>query len=451
MNILFVHNNFPAQFKHIATALAADPDMKVAAIGCPTARAIPGVHLIKYNMGEFNVAATHPFARRFDIECRRAEQVLYSLTSLLSSGFEPDVIMVHPGWGENLPLRGIFPNARIVVYCEFYYGLEGRDVRFDPEFPMMGTDGDVMVQIKNASSLLALSDCDGAVSPTAWQRSTFPKEYLDKIDVIHEGVDVDIVKPNPTATFKLPSGRILTRKDEVVTYVTRNLEPLRGCHIFLRSLPQILKERPNAEVVIVGGDSTSYGAHPPPGKTWKSIFFDEIKDKIDVKRVHFVGTLPYEDYLSVLQISSAHVYLTYPFVTSWSLMEAMSAGCLVVGSDTSPVREVIDDGVNGFLTPFFDTKLLAERVIEVLKDAPRLKGIRLRARESIMERYDMTRRCVPKLMSKLTGRPLEMLALPRAKSPIEKKNPVEKKAPRLAKPKSAPIPDKKRPARVRLK
>jgi glycosyltransferase involved in cell wall biosynthesis len=276
---------------------------------------------------------------------------------------------------------------------------------------MMGTDGDVLVQIKNASSLLALSDCDRGIAPTTWQRSTFPKEYLDRIDVVHEGVDVDIVKPNRDASFQLTDGKTLTRDDEVLTYVTRNLEPLRGCHIFLRSLPRILKERPNAQVLIVGGDGTSYGAQPPRGKTWKSIFFDEVKDKLDLSRVHFTGVLPYDQYLSVLQISSAHVYLTYPFVTSWSLVEALSAGCLVIGSDTSPVRELID-GSNGFLVPFFDIDGLSKQVIEVLAGGPHLDAIRAKARQSTVERYDKARICVPKLMSLLTGRPLETIQIP---------------------------------------
>jgi len=413
MNILFVHNNFPAQFRHIAAALAADPENKVAAIGCPTAQPMRNVNLIKYEWGNMSVAATHPFARRFDVECRRAEQVLYALTSFLSSGFEPDVIMVHPGWGENLPLRGVFPKARVIVYCEYYYGLHGRDVRFDPEFPMMGADGDVMVQIKNAATLLALSDCDSGVSPTVWQRSTYPKEYLDRIEVIHEGVDTDIVKPNPNAVLELPTGRKFTRKDKILTYVTRNLEPLRGCHVFLRSLPKILRDCPDAEVVIVGGDGTSYGAHPPQGQTWKSIFLNEVKNKMDMSRVHFTGVLPYNEYLKVLQISTAHVYLTYPFVTSWSLVEALSAGCTVIGSDTAPVSELIEDGVNGFLFPFFDIDALSGKVVEVLKGGSRFDAIREKAREISVERYDMTRLCVPKLMSHLTGKPVEEL-LPQA-------------------------------------
>ena len=360
MNILFVHNNFPGQFRHVAAALARDPKVTVVGVGAPGSRPLPGVRLLRYSMNRVDVAATHPFARRFDLECHRAEQVLYVLTSLVSSGFTPDVIVAHPGWGETLPLRTIFPRARIVLYCEFFYGTEGRDVGFDPEFPQIGTDGDVALHLKNATTLLALAECDVGLSPTQWQRSTFPAIYQPKIRVIHEGVDTDVLKPEADVALRLPDGRTLRREDEVVTFVARNLEPLRGYHIFMRALPRILKERPRAEVLVIGEDRTYYGASPPAGTTWKSIFLKEVSKRIDSKRVHFTGRLSYRDYLKALQLSSAHVYLTYPFVLSWSFIEAMSCGCVIIGSDTTPVREVIN-GENGMLVSFFDHEQLANK------------------------------------------------------------------------------------------
>ena len=398
MNILFVHNNFPGQFRHIAQALAQDPKMRVAAIGSSTSSGVDGVNLSRYDLRNIDVSATHPFARRFDLECYRAEQVLYALTSLASSGFVPDVIVAHSGWGETLPLRTVFPDARIVLYCEFFYGTRGRDVGFDPEFPQTGLDGNVALHLKNATTLLALADCDNAISPTQWQRSTFPSEYQHKISTIHEGVDVDVVKPNSAAVFRLPSGRELRSSDEVVTFVARNLEPLRGYHIFMRALPRIMAERPRAEIVIIGGDGLSYGAQPPPGKTWKSVFLDEVVDRIDKDRVHFVGRLPYLKYLSALQISSAHVYLTYPFVLSWSLLEAMSAGCAIIGSDTAPVREVVNNK-NGILVPFFDFDRLAKRVVDVLANPPRFRTIRAFARKTILDQYDLARICLPNMIA----------------------------------------------------
>ena len=398
MNVLFVHNNFPGQYQHIARVLAGDPKVRIAAIGSSTAHDMNGVRLLKYSLADVDVAASHPFARRFDMECHRAEQVLYSLSSLASSGFVPDIIMAHPGWGETLPLRTIFPRARIILYCEFFYGTEGRDVGFDPEFPETGADGHVALHLKNASSLLALADCNFGISPTQWQRSTFPSEYQNKITVIHEGVDVEAVKPAPDAVLRLSSGRELRRSDEVVTFVARNLEPLRGYHSFMRALPRIMASRPDAQVVVIGGDGVSYGASPPQGTTWKSLFFDEVAEHIDQDRIHFMGRLPHSDYLSALQVSSAHIYLTYPFVLSWSLLEALSAGCVVIGSDTAPVREVLNDE-NGVLVPFFDTDQLAERVIEALTHPRRFRSIRTQARRTIVDQYNLTRICLPKMMA----------------------------------------------------
>jgi len=398
MNFLFVHNNFPGQYQHIVRALARDPKARIVAIGSSTSQEMSGVRLLKYSLSTVDVSASHPFARRFDMECHRAEQVLYALSSLASSGFVPDIIMAHPGWGETLPLRTIFPNARILLYCEFFYGMQGRDVGFDPEFPETGADGHVALHLKNASSLLALSDCDFGVSPTNWQRSTFPREYQSKITVIHEGIDADVVKPDPDAVLRLPSGLELRRSDEVVTFVARNLEPLRGYHRFMRALPPIMSARPQAQVVVIGGDGASYGALPPQGTTWKSLFFDEVAEHIDRKRIHFAGRLPYPDYLTALQVSSAHVYLTYPFVLSWSLLEALSAGCLVIGSDTPPVREVLNSE-NGLLTPFFDTEQLAELVTEALTFPRRFRSVRAQARRTILDQYDLTRICLPKMMA----------------------------------------------------
>ena len=248
--------------------------------------------------------------------------------------------------------------------------------------------------------LLALVDCDRGIAPTEWQRSTYPVDFRDRIDVIHEGVDTEAARPDRNAAFRLPDGRTLTRSDEVLTFVARNLEPLRGYHVFMRALPKILARRPNAEVLIVGGDGTSYGARPPRGKTWKSIYLSEVAGSLDQRRVHFVGRLPHRQYLSALQVSSAHVYLTYPFVLSWSLIEAMSAGCVVIGSDTAPVREVIDRKT-GVLVPFFDIEQLAGRVIEVLEKPARFAAMREGARRLVLERYDANRVCVPQMLGLL--------------------------------------------------
>ncbi|RXH10110.1 glycosyltransferase [Bradyrhizobium guangzhouense] len=397
MNVLFVHNNFPAQYRFVARELAKDPANRVVAIGSSSAAAPANIRLIKYAMATGEAAHVHPFARRFELECRRAEEVLYSLSSLSGSGFTPDVIFAHPGWGETLPLRTMFPKAKIILYCEFFYGANGKDVGFDPEFPMTGLDGHVALHLKNASSLLALTECDLGIAPTAWQKSTFPKEFQAKIRVAHEGVDTEETAPDADAELYLPNGVKLTADDEVVTYVSRNLEPLRGFHIFMRALPNILRERPKAHVVIAGGDGTSYGARPPQGSTWKSLFFNEVRHDIDPNRVHFLGSVPREQYLRILQISSVHVYLTYPFVLSWSLLEAMSAGCLVVVSDTAPLRDAVAAD-RGVLVPFFDVQALSDSVIDALARPKSYQAKRKKARQHVVKHFDAMRVCLPELM-----------------------------------------------------
>jgi glycosyltransferase involved in cell wall biosynthesis len=398
MNILFIHNNFPAQFRNIAARLAKLPGNRVVAIGSSTARSLPGVEVLRYVLPREDVSSTHPFARRFDVECRRAEQLLYVLSSLAASGFEPDSIVVHPGWGEALPLRAIFRKARIILYCEFYYGVEGRDLRFDPEFPSGGLDGDVGLHLKNAATLLALESCDRGISPTNWQRSTFPHLFQPIIDVVHEGIDTKLVAPDSRVELPLASGKRLTSGMEIITFVVRNLEPLRGYHTFMRALPAILGARPKAEVLIVGGSGTSYGASAPSNTTWKQIFLREVEHDLDLRRVHFLGRVPYRDYLKVLQLSSVHVYLTYPFVLSWSCLEAMSAGCVVIGSETAPVVEVID-GSNGITVPFFDVAQLSGRVIDVLAHPGDYRSMRTAARQYIVENFDTETRCLPKWLS----------------------------------------------------
>ncbi len=388
MKVLFVHNNFPAQFRNVAEALNEMGGFELAAIGAEGAQSVEGVALHRYCISPVDVSGTHPFARRFDAECWRAEQVLMAATALAASGFTPDLVLAHCGWGETLPLRAAFPKARLVVYAEFFYRGEGQDVHFDPEAPRLGVDGLAALQCKNASTLLALTAADAAISPTRWQRSTFPPELQGKIQVAHEGIDIERFRPDPGARFALPSGRIVTKSDEVLTFASRNLEPLRGYHVFMRALPEIWRARPQAQVIIAGGDGNSYSHAPPPGRSWKTHCLDAVVSKLDLSRVHFVGLLGPASYLSLLQVSTAHVYLTYPFVLSWSLLDAMATECEIVASDTAPVREVVEDRRNGMLVAFLDPSALAEAVAARLSRRGQASDCGPSARTTIVERFD---------------------------------------------------------------
>jgi hypothetical protein len=373
MRVLFIHQNFPGQFRHIAAHLAQQPDVQVLAIGRDTAPGLPGIRLLRYKPHRPVSPQTHPYVRSFEDGVLHGQQVLRLLLDLKAKGYRPDVIVAHPGWGETLYAKDAFPNARLIHFCEYYYQAQGADAGFDPEFPL-DINGAASIRSRNALHLLNLENCDLGITPTHWQHSLHPAAYRDKIQVIHEGIDTDNLGPDPNAILQLPNGKCLKAGEPIVTYVARNLEPYRGFHVFMRALPQVLKEHPTCQVVIVGGDGVSYGSQPKDAPNWRIKMLRE--NPVDLDRVHFLGKVPYATYKKVLQVSAVHVYLTYPFVLSWSLLEAMASGCLIVGSNTAPVREVIQHGENGWLVNFFDGQALVKRVLEILANPH--KGVKLR-------------------------------------------------------------------------
>lgn len=407
MHYLFIHQNFPGQFRHVAKALADDPQNEVIGLGETSnlkARGVlhPRIRLLGYQRASGGHKQTHHYLQDFEGHVRRGQSIVRVLLKLRDDeGWQPDVIVAHPGWGEGLFLKDVFPQARIIQYFEYYYHGTGGDVGFDPQFPS-SLDHRLRVRLKNSTQLHSLIGCDVGISPTRWQQSRYPAELQHKIEVIHEGIDTQVVKPDPAAWVDI-NGQRFQPGDEVVTYLARNLEPYRGFHTFMRSLPRLQALRPDARIVIVGGDGVSYGERLPEGQTYRKRYCAEVQDKVDWSRVFFVGTLSYADYLKILQISAAHIYLTYPFVLSWSMLEAMAAGCLLVASDTAPVTEVIEDGINGLLVDFFDHERLADRVAEVLADPARYQALRNTARTTIVERYDLKSVCLPQILDKLRG------------------------------------------------
>ncbi|MGH8601549.1 MAG: glycosyltransferase family 4 protein [Gammaproteobacteria bacterium] len=386
MNVLFIHQNFPGQFRHIAAHLAQRPDVQLLAIGRDTAPGLPGVRLLRYKPHRPASTGTHPYVRSFEDAVLHGQQVLRLLLDLKQKGFRPDVIVAHPGWGETLYAKEAFPQARLIHFCEYYYHSHGADAGFDPEFPQDINDA-ARIRTRNALHVLNLEQCDLGITPTHWQHGLHPEAYRSKIQVIHEGIDTAALGPDPQAVLQLPNGTSLHAGMPVVTYVARNLEPYRGFHSFMRALPHLLREHPTCQVVIVGGDGVSYGSPPQDAPNWRSKLLRE--NPVDLNRVHFLGKVPYETYKKVLQVSAAHVYLTYPFVLSWSLLEAMASGCLIIGSDTAPVREAIRDGENGLLVDFFNGELLAEQLLTALRQPEDFSELR-RAVRVTAQRYSTT-------------------------------------------------------------
>ncbi|WP_331347117.1 glycosyltransferase family 4 protein [Cellvibrio sp. UBA7661] len=395
MRVLFIHQNFPAQFVHLAPALAADVKNDVRVL-TPSQRPIPkGVKAHYYTIKRSSSENIHPWLVDMETKTIRGEAAFWAALELKKQGFTPDIIIAHPGWGESLFLKEVWPNAKLALYCEFYYQAKGADTNFDPEFSKDETDLACRLKLKNATFDLQLAQADAGISPTHFQRSVFPEQFQSKISVIHDGIDTNLIKPNPQVTMQL-NGKTLTRDDQIITFVNRNLEPMRGYHIFMRALPEILKQNPNARVVIVGGDDVSYGSRPPAGTTWKELLLNEVKSQLDMSRVHFVGKLSYPNFIQLLQLSTVHVYLTYPFVLSWSLLEAMSAGCAIVASDTAPVREVIKQNETGVLVDFFNIDAITEYVSYLLKNSKAKVLLGEMAREIVLQYYNHEKICLPR-------------------------------------------------------
>ncbi len=401
MNILFIHQNFPGQFKNLAPALAKKGHTCVAlTLRVKEPSVWQGVRVLPYSIKRKQGGGTHPWLMDLDTKVIRAEACMRAARELKGRGFEPDVIVAHPGWGEAMFLRDVWPSARIGLYYELFYQANAGDTGFDPEFKTSVNEDDaIRLRLKNLNNTLHFPVGDLGITPTAYQAASFPKAYQDKISVIHDGIDTGVAAPNPDVSLNVSDDLTVTRKDEVITFVNRNLEPYRGYHTFMRSLPKLLKDRPNAQILIVGGEGQSYGAAPPRGQSWKKIYIDEVREKIstaDWQRVHFMGKIPYAQFLQLLQVSRVHIYLTYPFVLSWSLLEAMSCGAAIVASKTEPVEEVIFDGETGRLVDFFDPETLAQHVSDLLDDPDERQRLGRNARELIVKRYDLKRVCLPK-------------------------------------------------------
>lgn len=389
MKLLFIHPNIPGQYKHLVQRYAADPANTVVFICKPKKEVnFPGVHKVEYLPRREPSATTHRYILGTERSILQGQEVWRVCKKLkMEEGFIPDVICVHPGWGDGLYLKDIYPEVPLLSYFEFYYQFTGADVNFDPELPV-NIDDAARVRTKNIVNMMNLESADWGITPTHWQKSVHPKEFQPKISVLHEGVDTRVVTPNPQAVITVGKDKKpLKLGDPVVTYVARNFEHYRGFHQFMRAAKLIQEARPDVHIIAVGADEVSYGRQAPKGTTFRQLMMKEVA--LDTSRIHFVGQVPYETFLQILQVSAAHIYLTVPFVLSWSMLESMSAGCLVIGSNTAPVREVLEDGRNGVLVDFFSPEDIANKTLAALKNPQDYIPLRQAARQTIIDRFDL--------------------------------------------------------------
>lgn len=403
MEILFLHQNFPAQFLHLARALGTRHRVRAWVPQGRAAPAVPGVELLSYPLERGSTPGVHPWLGSLESQVIRGQGVLGLARELeRREGYRPDLVLAHPGWGEALFIQELWPQVPLGLYCEYYYRPEGGDVGFDPEFPRDPIESACQLRLRNGGLDLQLARATGGLAPTSWQADGFPAAFRQRIRVVHDGVPTRLLCPAPDTVLELGDGLVLGRQDEVITFVARNLEPLRGFHVLLRALPRLLAERPRARVLIVGAEANGYGSPSPDGRSWKEIFLAEVSPRLtpaQFRRIHFLGQLPYAQFLGVLRVSSVHVYLSYPFVLSWSLLEAMSLGCAIVGSDTAPVREVLAHEVTGLLVDFFDQEGLVAAICRLLEDPALRQELGVRARARVVAEYDLDEVCLPRQLA----------------------------------------------------
>jgi len=394
-NVLFVHNTFPGRFEFIAEALRARGD-KLAAIAGFGQAGWPDLDFRRYAVSRSSTPGIFDIATRAEADLLRGRAAVEQARRLKAEGFEPDLIIGHPGWGETLFMREAFPRARQILQGEFYYRAHGADTHFDPEFDTVGDEIDLRIHAKNMGVTLACMDADAVVCPTPFQASLHPEILKPIIRVIHEGVDLSRARPDLATGLKLSDGQVLDRSTPVITFVNRRFEPMRGFHVMMRALPAFLRAVPEAQVLMIGADERGgYGPPAPDGKTWGAVYMAEQGANIDRSRVHFVGALDYEVMASAMSIGRAHVHFTYPFVLSWSLVDAMACEALILGSDTAPVRDAIENGVNGRLLDFFDVAGLARAMEEAVREPERFAPLRKAARVTALAHYDRKGRCLP--------------------------------------------------------
>jgi glycosyltransferase involved in cell wall biosynthesis len=403
MRILFLHNNFPGQYAKLQPFLARTRKAQCAALTLETNKQRIDIPTARFTPHRTAKADVHPYSRPFENAVLQGQSAYRALKQLQGKGFEPDLILGHTGWGPTMYARDAFPKARMICLLEWFYQARGSDADFlDPA--SMTEDNELRIRTRNAAILSDIAAMDWGVCPTQWQKNQFPAKFHDELSVIHDGIDTERCAPNPQASLVI-GDLTLTAADEVVTYVARGMEPYRGFPQFMEALSKVQKRRPMARAVIIGADRVAYGTQRSDGRTYKQEMLDAVR--LDLSRVHFTGLVPHETFLRAMQISTAHVYLTVPFVLSWSMLEAMSCGALVIGSNTAPVREVIADGHNGLLTGFFDSDALADRICHALEQRAALAEIRTKARQTILDRYalrDMLPRQLALIDAVMAGR-----------------------------------------------
>jgi len=403
MDILFVHQNYPGQYREILPKLASLRKNRIVFL--TQRRDLPKASdhaIVSYQPDHVPKRDAYRYTSWFESTCGNGIGAAKACAALKKSGFNPALVIGHIGWGELTFIKDVWPDAAVVGYFEYYFIPTGGCVAFDPEF-REEPDIASLLHARNAMNYLSFMRCAAGHTATEWQKRTYPELFHAKIDVIHEGIRTDRLVPDHSSDIELPvADPPLRRGDEIVTYVARNLEPTRGFHIFMRALPAVLRARPKVRIVVVGGDKVSYGPRHATGETFRARLIRELGDSVDWSRIHFLGYIRYASLVQLLKISTCHVYLTMPFVVSWSMLEAMALEKIVVASDVASVRQFAEHGRNALLVDYFSPAKLAETIVDVLGNPDKYRPLAEAARRDVVANYDFNTVCYPAFLRLLT-------------------------------------------------
>jgi len=392
IKLLFIHPNFPGQFKALLSDLVKVENVEIAFITRHQTAQMSGVEIQRYQLPKKPdigkdttvVNETYKYLRRTNSNLLETHEVTTAALQLKQNKeFIPHAVIGHIGWAGTLFMKDVFPETKIIGYCEWFF----REQTSWPHFcgESLKIEQQVSIRMQNVSAMLCLENMDVGVSPMIWQRSVHPEEYQKHIEVIHEGIDTTVCRPQERSRLSV-ANLDLDESTKIVTFISRSLEPARGFFTFMAAVEKICQQDEKVQFVIVGRERSAYSDSTGDGPSYKQQALD--KYQCDWSRVHFTGKVSYEDYLNILRNSSVHVYLSAPLFLSWSLLEAMSSGCAIVSSDNAPVNEVIENDVTGKLVNFFDEKALADQVINLLNDQQEARRLGSAARQLVVEKYE---------------------------------------------------------------
>ena len=404
MKLLFVHQNMPGQYRELVQWLAEKKEHEIVFL---TQRKKPpvfeGVRTVIYKPHHVAKEKTYGLVRTWENAAGAGFGAAQAAGKLRDDGFTPEIIIGHVGWGELTFIQEIYPGVPVIGFFEYFYSTNGGPVGFDPESPV-SEHAPYLMAANNTVPLVNIEVVDLGHCPTYWQRDRFPKSFHDRVYVCHDGIRTENLLPNPDV--KVTLGRLdepITCDDEIVTFMARNLETTRGFHQFMRALPIIQAARPNARFLVIGGNEVSYGGKSKHPGGLRAQMEEEVGDRVNWEMVHFLGQVPFEDYKKIIQVSSCHIYLTMPFVLSWSFLESMSMQSTIVASDVAPVREAITHGETGLLVDFFDPEAMAAQVVDLLKRPKNYAHIGPNARKHVVETYDFLTVCLPEHLRQINA------------------------------------------------